>query len=455
MHTRRYPSTPSHGPNSQPLTPRLQLLFTEQLGFITAAPVALGRGEMHIGRESVGFPLDDAYASREHAAVSTHGQEIVISDNGSLNGTFVNSQRIYSATTLRDGDIIRIGSSAILFTMKPNLVDTQAIDSIIGESLAISELRRDLFEYSADDATLLLRGEIGAGKELAAQVLHRLSGRSGSFVAINCGAIPRELADGVLFGSVRGAYTGAHRDTIGYFQAADRGTLFLDEIGELPQELQIKLLRALAEKTIMPLGATRAFSVDVRVIAATNRDLLDDVQSRAFRADLYSRIANTVIKVPSLRTRREDILPLLRYFWIDWGLGEPFISVGTVEKLLLYNWPFNVRELKTIAENLRKHGGARGYEQIINESLLDQTTVGRIMGIPQPTPTPTETTEPKTSDRGWHKRRPSNQELRALLQEHRGVLNRIAPILDVSRRQLKRWILDFGIDLEAYRRSYL
>ncbi|MCU7906863.1 MAG: sigma-54 dependent transcriptional regulator [Candidatus Thiodiazotropha sp. (ex Epidulcina cf. delphinae)] len=203
-------------------------------------------------------------------------------------------------------------------------------------------------------STVLIEGESGTGKELAARAIHETSGRSGSFVPVNCGAMTAELLESELFGHVKGAFTGAHLSRDGLFTYAGGGTLFLDEIGELPLAMQAHLLRVLEERTIRPVGSNREAPVDVRIIAASNRDLAEEVRNGDFREDLYYRLNVLSLRMPALRERREDI-PLLAEHFIDTlaeelGTDLPQLAEGELAGLLDYDWPGNVRELKNVIE---------------------------------------------------------------------------------------------------------
>jgi two-component system NtrC family response regulator len=199
----------------------------------------------------------------------------------------------------------------------------------------------------------LITGESGTGKELVARSIHHHSSRrSAPFVAINCAAIPRDLLESELFGHVKGSFTGAVKDKTGKFQMADGGTLFLDEVGELPLELQPKLLRALQEKVVEPVGGTKPHKLDVRVVAATNLEMEKALADATFREDLYYRLAVIPIHLPALRERPEDIALLLRYFCGKLGAAAVSFDVGAMAVLNSYRWPGNVRELENLVERL-------------------------------------------------------------------------------------------------------
>jgi len=226
---------------------------------------------------------------------------------------------------------------------------------LVGKSPQTQRLIREISQVANSDATILLRGETGTGKGLVAQTIHLLSPRKAKdFIAINCAAIPAQLLESELFGHVKGAFTGAIREKPGKFELADRSTIFLDEIGELPTELQVKLLRILQGQEFERVGGIKTIRVDVRVIAATNRNLEQAIQSGQFREDLFYRLNVLPVNIPPLRERREDIPSLVEYFRRTYSrrakkrfqpIAEPIL-----EKLVNYSWPGNVRELQNVME---------------------------------------------------------------------------------------------------------
>jgi transcriptional regulator with GAF, ATPase, and Fis domain len=234
----------------------------------------------------------------------------------------------------------------------------------VGTSPALREVLRKLPRIAASDATVLILGESGTGKELVADALHRLSRRAqGPFVKLNCAALPETLLESELFGHGRGAFTGAHRETEGVFQAAHGGTLFLDEIAELAPALQPKLLRVLETGEFHRLGdSRRVVRVDVRLIAATNRDLPSEIAAARFRADLYYRLAVVPISLPPLRERREDLPALIEHLAERHGGASVRFTPEAMQALLDYDWPGNVRELSNAVESaivLGDPGGIR------------------------------------------------------------------------------------------------
>jgi DNA-binding NtrC family response regulator len=229
--------------------------------------------------------------------------------------------------------------------------------AVIGEHPAM-RLVLDRVEQIADtDASVLIRGETGTGKEVVARLIHGASQRrSGPFVAVNVSAIPEPLAESELFGHVRGGFTGADKARTGRFVSAHGGTLFLDEIGEMPRGVQVKLLRALQEREVTPVGASEAIPVDVRVVAATHRDLEGMIEEGTFREDLFYRLDVVPIEIPPLRERRQDIPALAEHFRVEVNAREgrsvPGFALDVVQRLGAYDWPGNVRELENLVERL-------------------------------------------------------------------------------------------------------
>jgi transcriptional regulator with GAF, ATPase, and Fis domain len=250
---------------------------------------------------------------------------------------------------------ILLESGRLLRQVNPIGAQNVAVEELIGESAQMREVRRQIAAVAATDAGVLILGESGTGKELAARAIHRLSPRAGGpFVELNCAAIPRELAETELFGHVRGAFSGATRDRVGRFEAAEGGTLFLDEVGELPPELQAKLLRVLQEGTYERVGDVRTRRTDVRIVAATNRNLLVEVDAGRFRQDLYYRLAIFPVSLPPLRERTEDLPALIDHLLarICRRLNRPRLSLTgeQLRELGRRRWPGNVRELVNLLE---------------------------------------------------------------------------------------------------------
>ena len=229
--------------------------------------------------------------------------------------------------------------------------------TIVGESIEVQRMKAMISKVAPTDARVLITGENGTGKELVAHQLHQLSERNkSSFIEVNCAAIPSELIESELFGHVKGAFTSAVKDRSGKFEAADQGTLFLDEIADMSLAAQAKVLRALQEKKIQRVGNEKDITVDVRVIAATNKDLIQEIKEGRFREDLYHRLAVIIISVPPLEERKEDIPLLVSYFTDllakEQGLEQKTFSDEALKKLSSYPWTGNIRELRNVVERL-------------------------------------------------------------------------------------------------------
>lgn len=268
--------------------------------------------------------------------------------------------------------------------LKSELADRADFRTIVGSSMDMRRVFDVVRKVSDTEASVLITGESGTGKELVARSIHSLSARKDApFVAINCAAIPRDLLESELFGHVRGAFTGAIKDKTGKFQLADGGTLFLDEVGDLPVELQPKLLRALQERTIEPVGGTRPQKLDVRVVAATNLDIDKALACGSFREDLYYRLAVIPIHLPSLRERPEDIALLLRYFCGKHGAERVTFDTGCMAVLNSYRWPGNVRELENLVERLLI---MRSGDTITLDDLPNKIRTGGVVSGAAPNP---------------------------------------------------------------------
>jgi len=246
---------------------------------------------------------------------------------------------------------------AAIGTLRTSDQDSYArrFEQIIGNSTALESVLEQVEQVAPTDSTVLVQGETGTGKELIARAVHNLSARCGRpFIKLNCAAIPFDLLESELFGHERGAFTGAIAQKIGRFELADKGTLFLDEVGDIPPGLQPKLLRVLQEQEFERLGSTRTHQVDVRLVAATNRNLLDMVKRNEFRSDLYYRLNVFPVSLPPLRERREDIPALVEHFVEILGrrMGKQIENVppDTMSALTSYEWPGNIRELQNFIE---------------------------------------------------------------------------------------------------------
>jgi two-component system, NtrC family, response regulator AtoC len=315
----------------------------------------------------------------------------------------------------------------------------QSFAELIGKSAAIQQVFRTIEKVAEYRTTVLIQGESGTGKELVARALHRLSPRAAKpFVAVNCGAIPEALMESELFGHKRGAFTDAYADKTGIFQEADQGTLFLDEIGELPANLQVKLLRALQEGTIRRVGDSKDVTVDARVIAATIRDLGKEVEAGRFREDLFYRLNVLQIAVPPLRDRSEDIPLLIDHFVernnVRLGTRIRGIDVKARRVLMNHSWPGNVREL----ENLIERAMVLAENDVIAEGDLPE----RLRGSANPMAmilSSGELSIKKATDFI------EEALIRRALEKTKGNRTAAAKLLEISHRALLYKIKDYGV----------
>jgi DNA-binding NtrC family response regulator len=418
-------------PGSVPV-PIVYLLYTGAHGVVSSPPLALPEGTLPLGRATPRDELaslrDDGSVSRTHALLERTGDAVVLADADSRNGTSRNGVSI-TRCQLSDGDVIRVGDSLLLLRHEPIDPADVSIPRLRGRSAAMRRLRTLIDRVAATPATVLLLGESGVGKGLAARELHERSGRRGAFFSVNCSAIPEGLAESQLFGHAAGAFTGARDSHLGFFRAAHQGTLFLDEIADLPATVQAKLLGAIEDRVVTPVGSVEPVRCDVRILAATNQDLRRQVETRSFRGDLYARVSEIAIELAPLRTRREDILLLF-----EAALGEPTprLSPQLAEALLLYGWPYNVRELEKVASELKiRSPDAR--------SLHLEPIAERLRAAPGE-----DAAEPGGPI-------PSREELLRLLRTHHGVVAKLARAAGRSRKQVYRWLEHHGLDPKQFR----
>jgi DNA-binding NtrC family response regulator len=318
--------------------------------------VPLGQGEVVVGSDpACDLCLTDDRVSRRHLSVRVDGVVFVVKDLGSTNGTFFEGGRITEArvppgATLRVGrTFLRIQPVPVPLEVPPSRA--RRFGELVGESLALREVFGVLELCAASDITVLLEGETGTGKELAARALHELGPRHRApFVAINCAALPENLLESELFGHVKGAFTGAQGARPGAFARAHEGTIFLDELGRITPAVQARLLRVLEERRVRPVGADAEREVDLRVVCASRDDLAAQVTRGEFRADLYYRLSVVRVALPPLRARREDLPLLVRELLRRRGIEAGAVTGPGAELLQAHGWPGNVRELRNVID---------------------------------------------------------------------------------------------------------
>jgi DNA-binding NtrC family response regulator len=399
----------------------------------------LGEGTARVGTLPTNtLQLADATVSRLHCELAVHDRGVRLVDHGSTNGTFVDGRRVRDVD-LGPGAIVCVGSSAfrIEVTDEPTFVPlSQAVQfgQMLGGSAQMRRIYAVLERAAQTDATVLVTGETGTGKELVARALHDASRRaSGPFLAIDCGAIPETLIESELFGHVRGAFSGAVTDRAGVFEEAHGGTLFFDEIGELPVQVQPKLLRALETRQVRRIGSNQARSVDIRVVAATNRSLARGVNEGTFREDLYYRLAVIEIELPPLRERREDIPMLAAAFFERFtGVRQP-IAPALLSSMLTRDWSGNVRELRNFVERTV----SLGWEGVPPPRGGGSTALppGLAAAVQLPF---------KEARLAWTDEF-ERIYVRALLEKTGGNVTRAAELAGVSRRFLQRTLARMGI----------
>jgi transcriptional regulator with PAS, ATPase and Fis domain len=396
---------------------------TERVSVLQGKALALGRDE------ALPIQLAGQSVSRLHAELYRQGPLYAVRDLASTNGTWQNGRRVEHAIVnvgdwLRFGDWVgmvrseRVGARVVPFgAVGPGLFGSEVLAS------AWAPARR----AANSDVPIVLQGATGTGKELAARAIHELSGRRGAFFAVNCAAIPQELAEAELFGYRRGAFTGAERASGGYFRAAHGGTLFLDEVAELPLKLQSKLLRVLEERKVLGLGDSVPVPVDVRVITAAQISLETLVERAVFRQDLAARLCGLVVSLPPLSARPDDIVPLFLHFLRAHGAARsPHVDARLIESLCLYGWPQNVRELLLLTRLLL---AVHGEEPLLRREHLPErisNTLPRHDGASEPA-------LPLRS-RGEH----DLATVRAELQSNGGSVKSAAERLGISRQRIYR-----------------
>jgi transcriptional regulator with GAF, ATPase, and Fis domain len=336
--------------------------------------------------------LAEETVSRHHCAIVRDNKGYLLRDLGSTNGTLLDGSEIREAY-LKPGTVITVGTIELKvrpFSERIELLPSTAdqFGEVVGTALAMREVFGLLERLAPTDATVLIGGETGTGKDVLARSIHAASPRGkGPFIVVDCGAVVGSLIESELFGHEKGAFTGATAQRQGAFELANGGTLFLDEIGELPLDLQPKLLRALETRAIRRVGGNREIRVDIRVVAASKRNLKMEVERGKFREDLYFRLAVVPIELPPLRERRSDIPPLVEHLLRSFGEADPSkprlrIASDALDALVSHDWPGNVRELRNVLERAAYIARATGGTEV---RLADMPIVG---SSPLPAPSP-------------------------------------------------------------------
>jgi transcriptional regulator with AAA-type ATPase domain len=391
--------------------------------------VTIGRGDAlgcRIDGRRLAIAIRDRFASAVHVRLWRCPGGWAIEDASSKNGTSLNGTPCIRAE-LGDGDGDRVALGATYFQLVelPPSAGGAAAPALASFTPDVRELHDRLAAIAPTDVPVLLLGESGVGKEVTARAIHALSGRTGGFVGVNCGALPETLIEAMLFGHRRGAFTGAHDSRPGFIRTAHRGTLFLDEVGELSPAAQAALLRVLQEREVVAVGDTEATPIDVRVIAATNRDLAAEIARGRFRTDLHARLAGLTARLIPLRERRADLGLLIHALLHRLAPASSAVRIAApaARALFEYDWPHNVRELEMC---LRTAGALAGWGKIALRHLPEPIAAARAAD-------------------------PQRHELSALLEAHRGNLAAVARALGTSRTQVHRLLKRCTLEPAAYR----
>jgi DNA-binding NtrC family response regulator len=385
--------------------------------------------------------LSDPTISRRHLVIEPLPDGVILRDLGSTNGSFVQGAR-FQELTLGFGTEVTIGQTVLKYVPQEEALelapsDEESFGSLAGRDPKLRKLFRLLADVATTDATVLIEGETGTGKELFAEEIHAHSARrAGPFVVFDCGAVPKELIESALFGHLRGAFTGAVTDRPGAFEEADGGTLFLDEIGELAPEVQPALLRALDKRAVRPVGGTSYSQVSVRVVAATNRNLRAEIAAKRFREDLYYRLAVVRMHVPPLRERPDDIPLLVEHFSKQFSGGRAFqITREELERLRHHSWPGNVRELRNVIE--RACALTHGDKLEIDEAFDEKTGAGA--GTAVDIDLPFKEAKAQLIDNF------EREYIRAQLKRHEGNLSAAARSAEVDRKHFRELLRKHGL----------
>ena len=437
--------------------PGLVLLYADSFREVPAA--FLLQEERHvIGRDATAadLTLQAPAVSRVHAEVVREGRRFIVRDLGSRNGVIVNGRKVQSSE-LEPLDEVRIGDAIFKFVeddaeqyaryridgaLPPGVARRAQQPSALAGGYQIDAIVAEIERVAATPLSVIVRGPSGTGKEVIASELHRLSGRRGKLAAINCTALPQNLIESELFGYKRGAFSGADRDKPGLIRHAEGGTLLLDEIGDMPHEAQAKLLRVLQAREVLPLGATTPEPVDVRVVAATHRDLEKLQREGKFREDLFARLNEYSVELPALHERKEDVYLLTQTFLARHSGAGKTPTFAFMSGLLHYDFPYNVRELEAcIKRALALADGGLLEPEVLPEAVQDaMDDYGRDAGARLSQP-------PEDESQGA----PDEPALRELLTKHQGNVAAVGRELGKARMQIHRWMKRYGVDIAEYR----
>jgi len=388
--------------------------------------------------------LSDPTISRKHLGIDPGPAGLLLRDLGSTNGSFVQGSR-FNELTLAFGTEVTIGKTVLKYLPTEEEIDlapseNESYGSLVGRDAKLRRLFRVLDDVAATEATVLIEGETGTGKELLAEEIHRHSPRKdGPFIVFDCGAVPDELIESALLGHVRGAFTGAITDRPGAFEEADGGTLFLDEIGELAPGVQPALLRALDKQSVRPVGGSTYTRASVRVVAATNRNLRAEIAARRFREDLYYRVAVVRMAVPPLRERPDDIPLLVQHFMRQFR-GDRMLEVAQedLDRLRKHDWLGNVRELRNVIE--RACAVSHGSRLELEDALDDRPAAAAGWNAPA-----VNVDLPFKEAKARIVESFERDYIKELLKRHKGNLSAASRSAEIDRKHLRELLRKHGL----------
>ncbi len=395
---------------------------------------------MNIGRDSeCQIPLSDDSVSDRHARIEKREEKYFLKDLRSLQGSFINDHKVTEAE-LQDGDLIRLGHQELYFCLEN---ENEKKFDLQSRNEAWNETLQRLVKVAHTDFPILLLGPSGTGKDVIAQKLHECSQRkSGPLISVNCSALTETLVESELFGHIKGSFTGAINDRKGAFEAARGGTLFLDEIGDLTYGLQAKLLRALENNEIRPVGSDRVVKTDVRIIAATHQNLCEKIQRNQFRADLYFRLNVVTVTPPALKDRMEDFDDLFYQFARQYRVR---FSHNAIQRLKNHTWPGNIRELKNLVARASALFSKESVDEHKVENLIDKTMIEDLSsGMAPPVAEESTSTLPVIKEI-------ERQMIIKRLAANRGNQRRTAMDLGMPKSTLHDRLKDYNIEVETFK----
>jgi DNA-binding NtrC family response regulator len=436
------------------------------------------------GLEDNDIVLEDDTVSRYHCRIIQEDEHYILIDQGSTNGTHINGVRIRQAF-LTPGATIAVGNTQVRFTpfneeLEVTPSESERFGDIVGRSLKMREIFGILEKIATTSATIIIEGETGTGKEVVARTIHKTSSRKdGPFVVFDCGAVPESLIESELFGHEKGSFTGAVMTRKGLFEMAEGGTIFLDELGELALDLQPKLLRVLEQREVRRVGSNKSIPINVRVVAATNRELENEVRQGNFREDLFYRLSVVRLMLPALRERTEDIALLAKHFLATQRFnkipnpdGEPSLKIRSIDPeaiaaLEKYEWPGNVRELVNVVERACSMAESHIIRPIdLPPHISGVDSLLAPLAPPSPDLPPPSTEKPKR----WTElpRRADLQEkpfkeakeewvstferdyITELLMRHGGNISQASREADIDRKYFRKLMLKYGIEADDF-----